>query len=124
MRDIEAAAKIVNEAGNLDYMELSIAAKAYYILTRLGRKATIQHLTCDCPIRLVGQTGRIGESGDIPAKDAPCGTGLPSFRDFLPERRWKPPSLDPYFEVRLYRSSSEVGGIVEQVKQLAQKPGC
>jgi len=49
MRDIEAAAKIVNEAGNLDYMELSIAAKAYYILTRLGRKATIQDISAMLP---------------------------------------------------------------------------
>ncbi len=41
---IEAAAKVVNEAGNLDYMELSIAAKAYYILTRMNHKATLEDI--------------------------------------------------------------------------------
>jgi uncharacterized protein YwgA len=39
--DIRNAAKVVSEAGSLDYMELSIAAKAYFALTRLNRKATI-----------------------------------------------------------------------------------
>ena len=37
---VENAAKIVNEAGDLDYMELSIAAKAYYVLIQLKHKAT------------------------------------------------------------------------------------
>jgi len=46
---VENAARIVNEAGNLDYMELSIAAKAYYILTRLGRKATIAEISAMLP---------------------------------------------------------------------------
>lgn len=41
---IEAAAKVVNEAGNLDYMELSIAAKAYYILTQINNKATLDEI--------------------------------------------------------------------------------
>lgn len=37
---IEKAAKVITEAGNLDYMELSIAAKAYYVLTKLNGRAT------------------------------------------------------------------------------------
>jgi len=41
---IEASAKVVTEAGNLDYMELSIAAKAYYILTQLKHKATLEDI--------------------------------------------------------------------------------
>ncbi len=41
---IEASAKVVTEAGNLDYMELSIAAKAYYTLTQLKHKATLEDL--------------------------------------------------------------------------------
>jgi len=41
---IETAAKVVNEAGNLDYMELSIAAKAYYILTEMNHKATLEEI--------------------------------------------------------------------------------
>ncbi len=41
---IEEAAKVVNEAGNLDYMELSIAAKAYYILTQMNSKATLEEI--------------------------------------------------------------------------------
>ena len=46
---IEASAKVVTEAGNLDYMELSIAAKAYYILTRLKRKATLEDIVSMLP---------------------------------------------------------------------------
>jgi len=38
--EIEKAAKVITDAGNLDYMELSIAAKAYYVLTKLNGKAT------------------------------------------------------------------------------------
>jgi uncharacterized protein len=41
---IEAAAKVVAEAGNLDYMELSIAAKAYYILKQINNKATLEEI--------------------------------------------------------------------------------
>jgi uncharacterized protein YwgA len=41
---IEAAARVVNDAGNLDYMELSIAAKAYYILTQMNHKATLEDI--------------------------------------------------------------------------------
>lgn len=41
---IEVAAKVVNESGNLDYMELSIAAKAYYILTQMNNKATLEDI--------------------------------------------------------------------------------
>ena len=37
---ITQAANVITEAGNLDYMELSIAAKAYYVLTKLNGKAT------------------------------------------------------------------------------------
>jgi uncharacterized protein YwgA len=46
---IQDAAKIVKEAGNLDYMELSIAAKAYYVLTRLNRKATLADIAAMLP---------------------------------------------------------------------------
>ena len=42
---VEAGAKIVTEAGNLDSMELSAAAKTYSILTRPGRKATIEDIS-------------------------------------------------------------------------------
>ncbi len=41
---IESAAKVLKEAGNLDYMELSIAAKAYFVLTRLNGKATLEDI--------------------------------------------------------------------------------
>ena len=41
---IEAVAKVVTEAGTLDYMELSIAAKAYFVLTRMNGKATIEEI--------------------------------------------------------------------------------
>ena len=33
---IKEAAKLINDAGDIDYMELSIAAKAYFILNREG----------------------------------------------------------------------------------------
>ena len=42
---VEAAAKVVRDAGNLDYMELSIAAKAYYVLMHLKRKATLDDIS-------------------------------------------------------------------------------
>ena len=41
---VENSAKIVNESGNLGYMELSIAAKAYYVLIHLKRKATLEDI--------------------------------------------------------------------------------
>src|SRR4051812_3349291 len=37
---IESATDVLKQAGNLDYMELSIAAKAYFVLIRLNGKAT------------------------------------------------------------------------------------
>src|ERR1017187_3917884 len=41
---IDSAAKVLKEAGNLDYMELSIAAKAYFVLIRLNGKATLEDI--------------------------------------------------------------------------------
>ena len=41
---IDNAAKVLKEAGNLDYMELSIAAKAYFVLIRLKGKATLEDI--------------------------------------------------------------------------------
>jgi hypothetical protein len=41
---IDSAAKVLKEAGNLDYMELSIAAKAYFVLIRLKGKATLEDI--------------------------------------------------------------------------------
>jgi len=41
---IQQAASIVKQAGDLDYMELSIAAKAYYVLTKLNGKATLEDI--------------------------------------------------------------------------------
>jgi uncharacterized protein YwgA len=43
-RRIERAAEVIRGAGNLDYMELSMAAKAYYILRRLNRRATLEDI--------------------------------------------------------------------------------
>ncbi|MDX2151473.1 MAG: hypothetical protein SFV54_12120 [Bryobacteraceae bacterium] len=48
-KDIESAANVVKSAGNLDYMELSIAAKAYYVLTKLSGKATISEISSMLP---------------------------------------------------------------------------
>ena len=48
-QQIQDAAKIVNQAGNLDYMEISIAAKAYYVLKQLNRKATIEEIMSMLP---------------------------------------------------------------------------
>jgi uncharacterized protein YwgA len=42
---VEKAANVVSDSGNLDYMELSIAAKAYYVLTHLNRKATLEDIS-------------------------------------------------------------------------------
>jgi uncharacterized protein YwgA len=39
---IQKAASVVRKAGDLDYMELSIAAKAFYVLTKLNGKATLE----------------------------------------------------------------------------------
>ncbi len=41
---IENAAHVVRQAGDLDYMELSIAAKAYYVLNKLNGKATLEDI--------------------------------------------------------------------------------
>lgn len=41
---IQSATKVLKEAGDLDYMELSIAAKAYFVLTRLNGKATLEDI--------------------------------------------------------------------------------
>ena len=41
---IQRAASVVKQAGDLDYMELSIAAKAYYVLTKLNGKATLEDI--------------------------------------------------------------------------------
>ncbi|MBI1792445.1 MAG: hypothetical protein HYR60_33400 [Acidobacteria bacterium] len=42
---IQAASAIVQEGGNLSYMELSIAAKAYFALTHLKGKATLDQIS-------------------------------------------------------------------------------
>jgi uncharacterized protein YwgA len=42
---VAKAANVVKDAGNLDYMELSIAAKAYYVLMHLKRKATLNDIS-------------------------------------------------------------------------------
>ena len=42
---VEKAASVVKKAGDLDYMELSIAAKAYYVLITLNGKATLQDIS-------------------------------------------------------------------------------
>ena len=41
---IQRAASVVKQAGDLDYMELSIAAKAYYVLIKLNGKATLEDI--------------------------------------------------------------------------------
>ena len=41
---VQGAASVVKGAGELDYMELSIAAKAYYVLNKLNGKATIEDI--------------------------------------------------------------------------------
>lgn len=41
---VERASSIIQQAGDLSYMELSIAAKAYYVLTSLSRKATLDEI--------------------------------------------------------------------------------
>ncbi len=46
---IQKAAAIVKKAGDLDYMELSIAAKAYYVLNKLNGKATLEDIEAMLP---------------------------------------------------------------------------
>jgi uncharacterized protein YwgA len=46
---IREAASVVNQAGDLDYMELSIAAKAYYVLNKLNGKATLEDIAAMLP---------------------------------------------------------------------------
>ena len=41
---MQNAAAYVKKAGDLDYMELSIAAKAYYVLNKLNGKATLEDI--------------------------------------------------------------------------------
>jgi uncharacterized protein len=41
---VESAATTLTRSGNLDYMALSIAAKAYYILEREGGRTTLQKI--------------------------------------------------------------------------------
>lgn len=41
---IQSAAAVVSKAGDLNYMELSIAAKAYYVLNQLNGKATLEDI--------------------------------------------------------------------------------
>lgn len=41
---VRDGANVLKQAGNLDYMELSIAAKAYFVLTRLNGKATLEDI--------------------------------------------------------------------------------
>jgi len=46
---IQRAASVVKQAGDLDYMELSIAAKAYYVLNKLNGKATLVDIAAMLP---------------------------------------------------------------------------
>ena len=46
---IQEAATVVRKAGDLDYMELSIAAKAYYVLNKLNGKATLEDIAAMLP---------------------------------------------------------------------------
>lgn len=46
---IEKAAAVVKQAGDLDYMDLSIAAKAYYVLNQLNGKATLEDIAAMLP---------------------------------------------------------------------------
>jgi uncharacterized protein YwgA len=41
---LSAAAAVLKKAGNLDYMELSIAAKAYFVLIRLNGRADMEDI--------------------------------------------------------------------------------
>ena len=46
---IQKAASLVGEAGDLDYVELSIAAKAYFVLSKLNGQATVETLSAMLP---------------------------------------------------------------------------
>jgi uncharacterized protein YwgA len=46
---IQRAASVVKQAGDLDYMELSIAAKAYYVLNKLNGRATLEDIAAMLP---------------------------------------------------------------------------
>jgi uncharacterized protein YwgA len=46
---IQNAAAVVRKAGDLDYMELSIAAKSYYVLNKLNGKATLSDIAAMIP---------------------------------------------------------------------------
>ena len=46
---IQRAASVVKQAGDLDYLELSIAAKAYYVLNKLNGKATLEDIAAMLP---------------------------------------------------------------------------
>lgn len=46
---VQRAASIVKQAGDLGYMELSIAAKAYYVLNKLNGKATLEDIAAMLP---------------------------------------------------------------------------
>ena len=46
---IQRAASVVKQAGDLDDMELSIAAKAYYVLNKLNGRATLEDIAAMLP---------------------------------------------------------------------------
>lgn len=48
-KKIEKAAAVAKQAGDLDYVELSIAAKAYYVLTKLNGKTTTEDMAAMLP---------------------------------------------------------------------------
>jgi hypothetical protein len=48
-RKIQDAAAVVTKAGDLDYMELSIAAKAYFVLNKLNGKADLNDIAAMLP---------------------------------------------------------------------------
>ncbi len=43
-KEMEGAANVIKQAGDLNYMELSIAAKAYFVLGRMQGKATLDQI--------------------------------------------------------------------------------
>jgi uncharacterized protein YwgA len=47
--NIQKAAGVIMKAGDLDYMDLSIAAKAYYVLNKLNGKATMEDIAAMLP---------------------------------------------------------------------------
>lgn len=48
-QSVQRAVNVVKQAGNLDYMEFSIAAKAYFVVTRLNGKATLDDISAMLP---------------------------------------------------------------------------